>query len=86
MRSPLLVLSVAVTGERAQTHPKVFTQIHIRYEVRGRGLTRAQVERAVALSQDKYCSVAAMLRPAVPITHEIVLRETPQDRPEALAG
>lgn len=73
MRAPLDSLTIAVSGERAATHPKVFTRIHIRYEFGGAGLTYEQVERAVRLSHEKYCSVSAMLRPAVPITHEIVL-------------
>ncbi len=73
MRAPLDTLTVHVSGERADTHPKVFTRIHVRYEAAGDGLTYAQLERAVALSQDKYCSVAAMLRPAVMLTHEILL-------------
>lgn len=73
MRAPLRTLTVRVSGERAQIHPKVFTKIHIRYECGGPGLTTSQVERAVRLSQEKYCSVAAMLRPAVPLTYETVL-------------
>lgn len=84
MRAPLEGLTVRVTGERAEIHPKVFTQIHVRYEARGMGLTPAQMNRAVKLSQEKYCSVAAMLRPTVAMTHEVVLLDAP-DR-DALAG
>jgi putative redox protein len=73
MRAPLTSLTISVSGDRAATHPKVFTRIHIRYEAGGPGLTYEQVERAVRLSHEKYCSISAMLRPAVPITHEIVL-------------
>src|SRR3990170_2740772 len=73
MRIPLTTLTVSVSGERADTHPKVFTRIHIRYEAGGPSLTSAQLERAVRLSHEKYCSVAAMLRPTVSKTHEIVL-------------
>jgi putative redox protein len=83
MRAPLTTLTVSVSGERADTHPKVFTRIHIRYEAGGPGLTFAQVERAVRLSHEKYCSVSAMLRPAVPITHEIVISDAEEAR---LAG
>jgi putative redox protein len=75
MRAPLSTLAVAVSGERADTHPKVFTRIHIRYEAGGPGLTYAELERAVRLSHEKYCSVSAMLRPTVAITHEIVLAD-----------
>ncbi len=73
MRAPLESLTLTVSGERAAAHPKVFTRIHIRYEFGGPGLTYEQAERAVRLSHEKYCSVSAMLRPAVPITYEIVL-------------
>ncbi len=47
-------------------------QFEGRYVARGRGLTEEQVEKAVRLSQEKYCPIAAMLRPAVPITTEVV--------------
>lgn len=83
MCAPLSALTVSVSGERAETHPKVFTRIHLRYEAAGPGLTYAQLERAVRLSQEKYCSVAAMLRPTVTMTHEIVLGH---DEAARLAG
>lgn len=75
MRIPLAALTVSASGERADTHPKVFTRIHIRYEAGGPGMTYAQLERAVRLSHEKYCSVAAMLRPTVTFTHEIILAD-----------
>ncbi len=52
---------VQLEAERAQTDPKVFTRISFHFIVRGRGLPRAAVERAVQLSHDKYCSATAML-------------------------
>ncbi|HUN93779.1 MAG TPA: OsmC family protein [Burkholderiaceae bacterium] len=52
---------VELRAERAETDPKVFTRIEMRFTVRGRGLPRAAVERAVKLSHDKYCSATAML-------------------------
>jgi len=84
--APLGGLTVRVMGERAEIHPKVFTKIHVRYEARGAGLTAAQVERAVRLSQEKYCSVAAMLRPTVAITHETVLLDARDRACEERAG
>ncbi|HXF82383.1 MAG TPA: OsmC family protein [bacterium] len=86
MRAPLRQLTVRVSGERADLHPKVFTRIHVRYEASGPGLTSEQVQRAVRLSQEKYCSVAAMLRPAVPLTYEVVLRPAGDAEPPARAG
>jgi putative redox protein len=52
---------VEVKADRADTDPKVFTRIEMRYIVSGRALTEAAVERAVKLSHDKYCSATAML-------------------------
>jgi len=52
---------VRLEAERADDDPKVFTRIAFRFVVRGRGLRREAVERAVQLSHDKYCSASAML-------------------------
>lgn len=62
-------LLIKVTAERAEEHPKVFTKIHIEYLFHGKNLKAKDLERAIALSQDKYCPASAMLRPSVPITH-----------------
>jgi len=53
--------NVKVKAERADVDPKVFTAIHMHFTVTGRGLAAAAVERAVALSHEKYCSASAML-------------------------
>ena len=66
---------VEVDGERAQTDPKVFTSIAMRYVVTGHKLDRNKVERAVALSAEKYCSASAMLGAMAKITHEIVIND-----------
>ena len=60
-------------ADRAETDPKVFTRIHMHYTVTGRALDRAKVERAVALSVEKYCSASAMLAKTAVITHDIAL-------------
>jgi len=58
-------------AERATTEPKVFTAIHLHFVVSGTGLNPAQVERAVQLSADKYCSASLMLsQGGVHITHD----------------
>lgn len=75
MRVPLAGFRVDADGERAPDPPRVFTKIHLRIHFKGEGLTRAQAERAVALSLERYCSVAAMLRTTAQITHEIILDE-----------
>jgi putative redox protein len=53
--------SVKLTSERADTDPKVFTQIHMHFKVSGKGIPASAVERAVAMSHDKYCSASIML-------------------------
>lgn len=61
---------VAVEAERAETDPKVFTRIHMKFLLHGDGLSEKQVDRAVGLSAEKYCSVARMLASTATITHE----------------
>lgn len=74
-RQDLTGLSVSVSGERAQDYPMVFTEIEMVYTVRGRGLSRHAVERAVQLSEEKYCSVGAMLAKSAVITTRIEMEE-----------
>ena len=60
---------------RADEVPKVFTKIHVHFVVTGKNLNPAQVERAVKLSAEKYCSASIMLGKSVEITHDFELRE-----------
>ncbi|MDE2415269.1 MAG: OsmC family protein [Comamonadaceae bacterium] len=53
--------SVKLTSERAPADPKVFTRIHMQFTVSGRGIPAAAVERAIAMSHEKYCSASIML-------------------------
>ena len=66
---------VKVNGERATDHPKVFTQIEVEYIVTGANINPAAVERAVELSETKYCSAYATLSKAVKIGHKITILE-----------
>jgi len=68
-RQPVADCWIELEAERSDTVPKVFTRIHVRYHVKGDGLDPKQVERAVNLSAEKYCSVSMMLREAVEISH-----------------
>jgi len=72
-RQPVEGVTVNVTGERAQEHPKVFTKIHIEYIVTG-DLKPEKVERAIQLSEEKFCSASAMLRQTAEITHSYVIK------------
>jgi putative redox protein len=67
---------VELDAERAEEPPKVFTRIHMHFVVKGRGLARAKVERAIALSAEKYCSASAMLAKTATITHDFEVVET----------
>jgi putative redox protein len=64
---------VRLDAQRASSDPKVFTEITMRFIVRGRNLDPAAVERAVALSHDKYCSATAMLAKTAAIRIETVV-------------
>jgi putative redox protein len=79
-RQPVTDCVVELDADRADSDPKVFTDIRMRYVVTGRGLDPAKVERAVQLSADKYCSASAMLGKTARITHTIVIQE-PVDGP-----
>lgn len=67
---------VEIDAERAQQDPKVFVRIHMHFVVKGRGLTAAKVERAIALSAEKYCSASAMLAKTATITHDYEVLDT----------
>jgi putative redox protein len=69
MRAPLEGLDIRVSADRADKHPRVFARIRLDYVFRGPGLRPDQVERAVQLSQEKYCSVSAMLRASAELTY-----------------
>lgn len=61
-------LTVRARGEKREIHPAVLTSIELEFEFRGGKLDPAQVEKALALSEDRYCPVWAMLKAAAPIT------------------
>ena len=67
--------SVHLTSDRAQEDPKVFTRIHMQFTVTGHQLPAAAVERAIALSHDKYCSATIMLGKTAEITTGLTLVE-----------
>ena len=60
--------TVKLTAERANTEPKVFTKIHMHFTVTGKAIPAVAVERAIALSHEKYCSASIMLAKMAEIT------------------
>jgi putative redox protein len=67
--------SVKITAERAPTDPKVFTKIHMHFIVTGKGVPAQTVERAIAMSHDKYCSATIMLGKTAEVTTSFDLVE-----------
>lgn len=68
--------NVELTAKRAEVDPKVFTDIHMQFTVAGTALNPATVERAVALSHEKYCSASIMLAHSVNITYGVTVLNT----------
>lgn len=67
--------SVKLTAERATEDPKVFTRIHMHFSVSGKALPAAAVERAIAMSHEKYCSASIMLGKTAQITTSVEVLE-----------
>jgi len=74
-RAPVTDCVLEIDSERAAEDPKVFTKIHFHFIVTGKGLKASQVERAVHLSAEKYCSASIMLGKTAAITHDFEIRE-----------
>ena len=82
-RVPLQGFEMHLSGQEADEHPKVFTAIHMEYVFRGEGIRCADVERAIELSTTTYCSVSAMLKASVRITHSYRIEPPLHQVPEA---
>lgn len=74
MRVELKSLNVIVEGELSEEHPKRFTKMHVIYEVEGDDLPMDKIEKAVSLSEDKYCGVSAVYKEVMEITSEIRIK------------
>jgi putative redox protein len=74
-RQPITDCEILVDSERATEDPKVFTKIHLHYIVTGRGLAIPQVERAIKLSKDKYCSATIMMAKTAQVSFDYEIRE-----------
>jgi putative redox protein len=75
-RQAVTNFEVNVQAERAEGHPRVFTNILLEYVVTGHAVDPVAVERAVELSETKYCSAQAMLGKTALIQHKITIKET----------
>jgi putative redox protein len=61
-------LEIVVSGERAEEPPRVYNNIRVEYRIKGKDIKENAVKRAIQLSEDKYCSVGAMLRAKAKVT------------------
>ena len=75
MRQDLTNCETKLSAERADEHPKVFTDIHIQFIVKGQDLDPKKVEKAITLSAEKYCSASIMLGKTASITHDFKIVE-----------
>ena len=69
-RQEITDCEIKITSQRADSHPKVFTDIQLHFIVSGKDLKEKQVERAIKLSAEKYCSASIMLGKTANITHD----------------
>ena len=75
MRQDLSHLETKINAERATDHPKVFTNIHIQFILKGQNLDEKKVDKAITLSAEKYCSASIMLGETATITHDFEVVE-----------
>ena len=74
-RQDLKKLEVSVSWEQEQEFPQYFKKIHLNYRITGNGIKKETVERAIQLSEEKYCSVGVTLKPKAEITSSYVIEE-----------
>jgi putative redox protein len=73
MRVEIKGLNVRVEGDLTEDHPRRFNRMHVIYEFEGENLPVEKLEKAVSLSEDRYCGVSAVYKEAMEITSEIVI-------------
>jgi putative redox protein len=76
MRVELDDFNVYVEGDLTEEHPKQYAQMHVIYEFKGKNLPEEKLQKAVNLSEERYCGVSAMYRKAFGITSEIKIIES----------
>lgn len=75
MRVALDNFDVNVSGELTEEHPKQYKSMHVTYEFWGKDLPMAKLEKAVNLSEERYCGVSAVYKKVMPVTSEIIIHE-----------
>ncbi|MBN2165768.1 MAG: OsmC family protein [Marinilabiliaceae bacterium] len=75
MRVEVDDFEMIIEGDLTEEHPKYFRSIHVDYIFKGKDLSYDKLEKAVILSQDKYCGVSALFKLAIPVTYSIKIIE-----------
>ncbi|SCD19373.1 putative OsmC-related protein [Proteiniphilum saccharofermentans] len=76
MRIDLKSFDIRIDAEMSEEHPKQYTSLKVIYEFEGDNLPKEKLERACKLSFDNYCGVLAMYKKAVPVTCEVVIKNS----------
>jgi putative redox protein len=76
-RQPVTGYRIEIAGVKADEHPKIFTEITVRHIFTGSNLTEGAVRQAIELSEEKYCSVMAMLRKSASISTSFEINSAP---------
>lgn len=75
MRVEFEDLQVIVEGDMTEEHPKYYEKMHVIYQFKGKDLPMDKLQKAVSLSEEKYCGVSALYKKAIPLTTEIKIVE-----------
>jgi putative redox protein len=75
MKQKITGLTINITGEQKEEHPRFITKANIEYIFTGSGLKKEMLEKAAALSEERYCSVGTTMAGITKITHSIVINE-----------
>jgi len=67
--------NIRIEADLTEDHPKVYSKINIFYEFKGKDLEIEKLEKAIELSQEKYCGVSAMYKKAMEVNYEIIIKE-----------
>jgi putative redox protein len=80
MRTPAQEFTIEINAERVEEHPRIFKNINMTLIFRGENLNQQNIEKAVSLSRDKYCSVTAMLKKSVKIDYTIKINPATDEK------
>lgn len=75
MRVPFTGMKINIDADLTEEHPKVYSEIRLIYQIFGSELDKGKVQKAVDLSQEKYCGVTAMLKKNCPVNYSIEYRD-----------